>query len=332
MNETTQQCPCCSGKEYAQCCHPFHKGEPTKNALELMRSRYTAYVLNLPDYIVATTHPASPQYMEDTLSWKRGISQFSTHTIFEKLEVRDFRENEKLATVTFTAYIKQNEQDNTFTETSYFEKIHDRWLYRNGLFAQGRAPDQTAADLLQILPLAYYGDPVLRKKADLVPEITDEIRQLVEEMVETMDASRGVGLAAPQVHHSLRLFVIRDPIETEDGSYEMGDVRVFINPKLSLPSKEKWTAPEACLSIPTLRSDVERPKEITVEYTSLDGTVTEERFSGWAARVVMHENDHINGVLFIDRLNEKERSKLNQALHHLEQRIQEMRENKRPKK
>lgn len=332
MNETIQQCPCCSGEEYAKCCHPFHKGEPAKNALQLMRSRYAAYVLNLPDYIIATTHPASPQYMEDKLSWKRGISQFSTQTTFEKLEVSNFRENETLATVTFTVHITQNERDNTFTETSYFEKIHGRWLYRNGLFTQGNAPDQVTTDPLRTLPLAYYGDPVLRKKADPVAEITDEIRQLVEEMIETMDASHGVGIAAPQVHRSFRIFVIHTPIDTEDGNYERGEIKVFINPKLSLPSKEKWSAPEGCLSVPTIRADIERPKEVTVEYTSLDGTVTEERLSGWAARVVMHENDHINGVLFIDRVNEKERSKLNQTLHDLEERIRHMRENKPPKK
>ncbi len=140
-------------------------------------------------------------------------------------------------------------------------------------------------------------------------------------MIETMDASDGIGLAAPQIHHSIRLFVIRTPIETEDGGFEAGDVKVFINPILSNFSDETWEAPEGCLSIPTIRSNVERPKEITVEYTSLDGTKNKEQFSGWAARVIMHENDHIDGILFIDRLSEEEKLRIAPILENLKARI-----------
>lgn len=321
MTYLLNPCPCDSEKEYDQCCKMFHDGELTKDALQLMRSRYSAYVLNIPDYIIKTTHPASPQYSENKFMWKRSISQFSQHTSFQKLEVLDFKEKNTLATVTFTAHISQNNHDATFTEKSYFEKIHERWFYRGGQLTQGYAPNLVTIGQLRLLPLAYYGDPILRKIADPISEINDDIQTLVEEMIETMDASNGVGLAAPQVHHSIKLFVIRTPIENEQGKYDLGEVKVFINPTLSLPSEETWRAPEGCLSIPTLRADVERPKEITVEYTSINGDRIIERLSGWAARVVMHENDHINGVLYIDRLNPDEQLKFTPILQNLEKRI-----------
>jgi peptide deformylase len=285
-----------------------------------MRSRYSAYVLGLSDYIVATTHPASPQYTDNKLAWKRSISQFSQGSSFHKLEILDFKENGSLAMVAFTAHLTQGDQDATFTEKSFFEKIGTHWYYRNGQFAKGHSTNLITTEELNLLPLAYYGDPILRKKADTLSEITDDMKKLVEQMIETMDASSGAGLAAPQIHHSLRLFVMRIQGETEERS-EPGEVHVLINPKLSEPSKETWSAPEGCLSIPTIRTSVERPKEITVEYTALDGSTIKKRFSGWNARVIMHENDHINGVLFIDRLNEEERAKLTPTLQQLEKRL-----------
>jgi len=97
-----------------------------------MRSRYTAYALDIPEYIIETTHPANPQYSEDKPSWKRSLSQFSKSSTFLKLEILDFQEQEALATVTFTASIQQGDRDCTFTEKSYFEKVQSRWLYREG--------------------------------------------------------------------------------------------------------------------------------------------------------------------------------------------------------
>lgn len=127
-------CPCCSMKESESCCEPLHQGVFPKNALQLMRSRYSAYVLNLPDYIIATTHPSNPQYTEDKLSWKRSISHFSRNSTFHKLEIHHFEEKEISATVTFTAYLSQNRKDATFTEKSYFEKLNGLWLYHSGDF------------------------------------------------------------------------------------------------------------------------------------------------------------------------------------------------------
>lgn len=325
MEKIGTLCPCCSGKEYDACCKIFHQGSLPENALLLMRSRYSAYVLNIPDYIIETTHPASPQYSENKLLWRRAISQFSRRSSFHRLEVLDFKEKNTLAIVTFTAHVSQGDRDTTFTERSFFEKINNRWFYRGGQLAQGYAPNIFTTSQLRLLPLAYYGDPILRKKTEAITEITSDIKKLIEEMVETMDACDGMGLAAPQIHHSIKLFVIRTPIEIDHDKFDLGEVRVFINPILSLHSEETWKVSEACLSIPTLSGLVERPKEVTVEYTSLEGKLIKERVSGWQARVIMHENDHIEGILFIDRLDQEERAKLMPFLENLETRIHDRR-------
>ena len=310
-------CPCSSGDTYTTCCEPFHQGKLPENALQLMRSRFSAYALNLPDYIIGTTHPASPQYLHDKTTWSRQISEFSSQTEFKKLEILNFQETEHFATVTFVAYLFQNNNDATFTERSYFEKLDGKWLYRSGQLSPGREPKLVPTTPLQLLPLAYLGKPVLRKVADPIIHITDDVRKLVQQMIETMDACNGIGLAAPQIHHSLKLFVIRVPVEKEDGTLSLNGVKVFINPEISLPSSETWKISEGCLSIPSIHGEVERPKEITVEYIDLQGSKIQERVSGWEARVIMHENDHINGVLFIDHLEVKTRQDLEPLLNQL---------------
>jgi peptide deformylase len=325
MENLGNLCPCFSGKEYDVCCKPFHQGTIPENALLLMRSRYSAYALNIPEYIIETTHPASPQYSDNKFSWRRNISQFARHFSFQNLKILDFKERDTLAIVSFTAYMSQEGQDATFTEKSYFEKSNKRWFYRAGQLAQGHVPNLITTGQFRLLPLAYYGDPILKRKADLIPEITSSIRKLIEEMIETMDACDGIGLAAPQIHHSIRLFVIRKPIEMDENTFEPGEVKVFINPSLSLQSTESWKAPEGCLSIPTIRSSIERPKEVTVEYTTVEGNRIKERISGWEARVVMHEYDHIEGILFIDRLEPDEQLKLMPFLQNLEKRMRDHR-------
>ena len=314
-------CPCGSNKEYAVCCRPFHQGAIAENALLLMRSRYSAYVLNLPDYIVKTTHPANPQYSDHVFSWKRNISKFSKSFSFHSLEILDFVEKNTLATVTFTVHMSQGSQDATFTEKSYFEKMGSSWLYRGGQLEEGYAPNFATTGQLRLLPLAYYGDAILRKKAEPIVEITSDLKILVEEMIETMEGCDGMGLAAPQVHHSIRLFIIRTPIEIAPNQVELGEIKVFINPKILSLSEETWDAPEGCLSIPALRSNVKRPKEATLEYRSLDGTLRQQRFTGWEARVILHEYDHIEGILFIDRIDSKEQAKFQPFLQNLEKRI-----------
>ncbi|MGZ3633179.1 MAG: peptide deformylase [Parachlamydiaceae bacterium] len=324
MNQAKKQCPCESEKMYEECCGRFHRGSVPSNAQELMRSRYVAYVLNLPDYIIATTHPGSPYYQDNRTTWKRNLAQFSERSTFHKLEILDFQENGDSAMVVFVAYLSQGEEEATFTEKSYFQKVKGKWLYLRGESAKGRVPELVTKHPFQLLSLAYYGQQVLRDKAASIVEITDEIKELVNKMIETMHTSAGIGLAAPQIHHSLRLFVIQAPVETRDGKFEPGEIQVFINPKLSEPSVEKRDMEEGCLSIPGVRANVQRPAEIMVEYTTLEGKTVKKRVSGWEARVIMHENDHINGVLFIDRLDHKKRAEIDLQLNHLKNRLKEI--------
>lgn len=129
-------CPCSSGKSYKACCQSLHEGKKAETALELMRSRYSAYVLNLTNYIIETTHPANSQYMKNRALWQKEITEFSKATIFQGLEIHDFEENGKEATVTFTAYLSQNGKDASFTEKSLFEKTERGWLYKGAEFIQ----------------------------------------------------------------------------------------------------------------------------------------------------------------------------------------------------
>ncbi len=98
-----------------------------------MRSRYSAYALDLPEYIIATTHRANPNYSKDTLSWKGSISKFSRDFSFQRLEILDFQEKPPFATVTFIAHIAKGSYDASFTEESSFEKVGSQWLYRDGI-------------------------------------------------------------------------------------------------------------------------------------------------------------------------------------------------------
>lgn len=169
------------------------------------------------------------------------------------------------------------------------------------------------------LPLAYYGNPILRKKTTQVEEINQEIRNFIDDMIETVQAVKGIGLAAPQVSRSLAIFLIRPPIRDEvNRSWNYGPIQIFINPKIIAYSEEQNEDDEACLSIPGLSAGpVPRPSKIQVETTELDGTRVVKEFSGFEARMVMHENDHINGVLFIDRIKGKERQEIEPALREI---------------
>jgi len=166
------------------------------------------------------------------------------------------------------------------------------------------------------LPLAYFGDPILRKKAMPVQEINEEIRQLVHQMQLTMDVNDGCGLAAPQVHQSLALFITCIPQYVDEKTTLPGELRVFINPKILSYSEDNWACQEGCLSIPKIRETVIRPAKVTIEATDLEGNRFTEEFHEFDAHVIMHENDHINGVLYIDRLPPKRKKELE---NHLKQ-------------
>lgn len=165
-----------------------------------------------------------------------------------------------------------------------------------------------------ILKLAYYGDPILRKKAAPVAEINDEIRSLVADMIDTMQEKRGVGLAAPQVHHSLSLFVTQFPDQTKPDEWVPGEVLVFINPKILEINDIEAPYSEGCLSIPGLYEDVFRPTKIKISAQDLEGNHFIKELENYEARVCLHENDHINGVLFIDRLTPKKKKEIDPFL------------------
>lgn len=169
------------------------------------------------------------------------------------------------------------------------------------------------------LPIRYYGDPVLRAKAVAIDEITPEIRQLAKDMIETMIVSNGVGLAAPQIGKLLRMYIFRDEWLNPDGHYELGSPQVVINPVLSSPSKEMETMLEGCLSLPNLHIKVTRPKKIHIRYQNLEGEFIENALEGFLARVNMHENDHLNGVLHIDRALPKDRKAIEAQLQQIKQ-------------
>jgi len=173
------------------------------------------------------------------------------------------------------------------------------------------------------LPLCYYGNPILRAKAEPIHEITDEIRKLASDMVESMDAYNGAGIAAPQIGHSIRLFVLRRYETLPDGKWTLShEPYIYINPKILSYSKETWVTDEACISIPQLWLPVERPLKIAVESTRLDGSLVIEELEGMNARVVLHENDHINGVLFIDRVKKPYLHEAEGKLREIKKRFQ----------
>lgn len=151
-----------------------------------------------------------------------------------------------------------------------------------------------------ILPIIAYGDPVLKKKAKEIETDTD-LTELLANMYETMYNAAGVGLAAPQIGKSLRLFIIdAEPMDEENLK---GFKKVFINPTKIEEDGSPWMYEEGCLSIPDVREQISRPEMITLKYFDEDWKEHTETFTGLAARVIQHEYDHIEGVLFTDKLS-----------------------------
>lgn len=147
-------------------------------------------------------------------------------------------------------------------------------------------------------------NPLLRRRAKRVSSFDRRFQQLVDDMIETMQDAKGIGLAAPQVGISQRVFVARLPDDTEEAREEFGAdagvLHVIVNPKLVRVSKEVEEGVEGCLSIPGYVGDVERPVAVTIKGLDRHGAALRLRAAGWLARVFQHELDHLNGVLFID--------------------------------
>lgn len=164
------------------------------------------------------------------------------------------------------------------------------------------------------LPIVAFGDPVLKRKAVEIDEDYPELDKLIESMFETMYAARGVGLAAPQVGLSIRLFVV-DVTPYEEDEPELADfIKVFINPIIIEERGEKWAFSEGCLSIPDIHEDVQRQDTILINYLDENWVEHEVEYSGLAARVIQHEYDHIEGKLFTDRLSPLRKAMLKSKL------------------
>lgn len=177
-----------------------------------------------------------------------------------------------------------------------------------------------------ILPIVRYGHPVLRQKGASVDRVTPEIREFVSNLFDTMYAAQGIGLAAQQVGRPLQVAVL-DVREIEDrpSTLSLGgqpaDVAAFmplvlINPEVT-PAADPVAGPEGCLSFPEIYGDVIRPGEVEVRALGLDGRPFEFRCGGLLAKAVQHEVDHLNGILFIDRMSRSSKSELKPELEAL---------------
>jgi peptide deformylase len=177
-----------------------------------------------------------------------------------------------------------------------------------------------------ILPIVAYGDPVLRKVGiDIAPEYPN-LKELLENMWETMYKANGVGLAAPQVGLAIRLFMVDtspfaddEDLSTEEKNTLSGFKKVFINATIHEEKGEEWPFNEGCLSIPDIREDIKRKDTITISYLDEGFKPFTETFDGLLARVIQHEYDHIQGILFIDKVSPLKKRLLKSRLKNISQ-------------
>lgn len=175
-----------------------------------------------------------------------------------------------------------------------------------------------------ILPIVAYGHPVLRQVARDIDESYPDLAKLIEDMWETMYASNGVGLAAPQINRDIRLFVVdsaqifvnMDEDERKEEMYpdDPGIKQVFINAHIVEEGGDDWVYNEGCLSIPKIREDIYRAEEVTLEFMDENFTSHRKTFSGITGRIILHEYDHIDGKLFIDHIKPLKRKLLKRKL------------------
>jgi peptide deformylase len=159
---------------------------------------------------------------------------------------------------------------------------------------------------MAVLEILHYPDERLRQEAQAIPEVDGEMRQLIDDMLETMYAARGVGLAAPQVDRHLRLLVM-------DVSDDQSEPLALVNPEIIAASGEQ-DGEEGCLSLPGVFEPVVRAAEITARFTDREGNQREEVFTDLGARCVQHELDHLDGTLFVDYLSKLKRNRLRKKM------------------
>lgn len=177
-----------------------------------------------------------------------------------------------------------------------------------------------------ILPIVAYGDPVLKKEAVEIDKNFPDLEKLIESMFETMYNAQGVGLAAPQIAKSIRLFIVdgspfADREEDEEDDPKAIDMenfkKVFINPIIEKEEGEEWGFNEGCLSIPKIREEVFRKEIIKISYFDENWKKHKETFEGYKARIIQHEYDHIEGILFTDHLSVLKRKLLTKKLTNI---------------
>lgn len=162
-----------------------------------------------------------------------------------------------------------------------------------------------------ILPIVAYGDPVLKREGVEIDSNYEGLNGLIDNMFESMYEASGVGLAAPQIGKSIRLFIVDGSPFAEDTEDEpdpradglLGFKKVFINPIIEEETGEEWAFNEGCLSIPDIREEVYRKERILITYYDQNWELKEETYDGYAARIIQHEYDHVEGVLFTDRIS-----------------------------
>ncbi len=175
-----------------------------------------------------------------------------------------------------------------------------------------------------VLPIIAYGDPVLRKVGKNIKKDYPNLQELIVNMKETMKNAKGVGLAAPQVGKAIRLFIVDTSPFSEDDELDITERellknynKVFINAKIIQEEGDDWAFNEGCLSIPNINEDVFRKETLTIEYLDENFEKQKESVNGLIARVVQHEYDHIEGVLFTDKLSSLKRRLLKKKLENI---------------
>ena len=175
-----------------------------------------------------------------------------------------------------------------------------------------------------ILPIIAYGDPILRKVGKEIDKDYHNLKELIDNMTETMHSAKGVGLAAPQVGKTIRLFIIDASPFEENEELEEGERAflkdfkgVFINPKIINEDGGEWAFNEGCLSIPNINEDVFREEKISIEYLDENFQTHKKTLDGLAARIFQHEYDHIDGILFTDKLSSLKKRLLKKKLANI---------------
>ena len=168
-----------------------------------------------------------------------------------------------------------------------------------------------------ILPIIAFGSPVLRKKCDEISLDYQQLNVLLENMWETMYASSGVGLAAPQINKSIRLFLIDTTPFMEEGEEDKAIKKIFINATILEEEGDEWAFNEGCLSIPEIREDIQRKPIITIKYQDENFDWNIDTFDGLTARIIQHEYDHIEGILFTDKISKFKRTLIQKKLNKI---------------